>query len=155
MNIKVNNVEITLTEEQCKQIAEKYNKPKPEYEYPLFKIDEDGLIIKYARLNEGTVVWKGEGIHPIGFTSSVLVPHTHKSWEDVAYDQEKDLWDRQPITYWDNGEYRKFIGFYDAVSKGAFNWEGRRNCATWDNHKAIPTAQYDEWTTEAYNKLEK
>ena len=132
---------------------------KQEVEYPLFmRNKENGKIVKFTSLSEGTVVWKGSVPYSeIEYYSESWFNHTDTDvWEEVAYDEDRDLWDGQPIWCWDDEcTHSRDLSFYDAVNKCVYAYDGRRVGFVHDNYKAINSDHYESWMVEAYKTLEK
>ena len=147
MNLKdkIAKIEIELAE-----IKAEFS--KQEVEYPLFRRSKhDEKIVKFTSLNEGTVVWKGD----IGCTSDNWMSHTDTdTWEEVAYDKDRDLWDGQPILCWNNDDtHLRETRFYDAIHKKAYSYTGRRKSVGYKNYKAVNPDHYEDWIIEAYKTL--
>ena len=146
---------VELTEEQLKQLGIEV---EPEFKYPLFKRWRTAnLILKFTDLNAGEVVWKGESTYDvIKLISDAFVPHTDYNWEDVAYDEERDLWDGQPVECWDDDStHTRHIKFYDAVNNCCYFFNGKRYGRSHDNYKALSPDRYDEWIIEAHKTMVK
>ena len=129
---------------------------RQEVEYPLFRRSrEAGIIVKFTSLSEGTVVWKGDSGDYIGHTTGRWIKHTN-TWEEVAYDKDRDLWDGQPVWSWnDVHTHLRDFRFYDAVNRGVYNYDGTRGGIAHDNIKAVNPDHYESWMIEAYVTLER
>jgi len=151
MQITVEGVEITLTEEQKQKICEGTTK------YPIFKRNvNSGLIVKFTGLGTGKVVWKGDQSMFIGFKSNGFFPHTNKTWEDVAYDEERDLFDGQPVYCWNNEDtHSRNIRFYDVLYKTVYNYKGYRRGPVFGNYEAVRQEHYTPWMLEAFETLKR
>ena len=146
---------VELTKKQLQQLGIEV---ELKFIYPLFKRWKNtGEIVLFTSMKEGITVWKGNnGYKEAGHVSCTRVKHTSDEWEDIAYDPERDLWDKQPIECWDNMDtHRKEIKFYDAKNECSFSYAGERDGITYDNYKALSSNKYDEWIIEAYKTLEK
>ena len=141
--IEVIEAELTTLKQQVADEA---------YTYPLYKQDKlTGVIVKFTSLTKGITVW-GDA-NPYITTS--WVKHISLRWKDIAYDEDRDLWDTQPIYAWDNGyNHTRLIAFYDAVSNQAFTRKGNRGGFMYDHYEAIPLEEYTEWIMEAHKTLE-
>ena len=143
-----------------KELAElKAEFSKQEVEYPLFRRSkQNSSIVKFTSLSEGTVVWKGSVPYSaIGHYSENWFKHTDTdTWEEVAYDRDRDLWDGQPIWCWNNDDtHVRELRFYDAVHKKAYSYTGIRANVGYKNYKAINSDHYESWMIEAYVTLER
>lgn len=150
MTIKVEGVEITLTEDQKQEIC------KGQHKYPLFKRNiHTQNIVKFTSLNGGEVVWSGDlDGTKIGYSSQDFIPHTDSVWENVAYDEKRSLFDRQPVYCWDDDStHARDIKFYDAVNCYTFSYYGRRNGYKYNNFEAIKPEHYTPWMLEAFKTL--
>ena len=145
---------VELTKEQLEKLG---IEPEPEFTYPLFKRWKDsGEVVLFTDMTVGITVWKGSEIEKVGNASDFFTKHTSDEWEDVAYDSERDLWDKQPVECWDNCyTHQRLIKFYDVKNKCCYSFEGFRKGWFYDNYKPIPSDRYDEWIIEAYKTLEK
>jgi hypothetical protein len=153
--IKVNNVEIELTEEMIKEI--KALPDEPEFEYPLFmKSDVTGRIVRFDGLQERTTVWDWICSEGVGKQVHTSIPHTNTTtWEPVPYDKERGLWHGQPVMAWNYDDtHERRVRFYDAINKRTFRFDGNMKGYTYSNIEAIPSEEYKPWMFEAYKTLE-
>jgi len=133
---------------------------KQAVEYPLFmRSREAGIIVKFTGLKKGTVAWKGNNSdYNIGYTSNGWIEYTDTdTWEEVAYDKDRDLWDGQPVWCWYDVYYShtREARFYDVVNKGVYTRKGQRNGFHFDNIEAVNPDHYEDWMIEAHSSLEK
>ena len=137
---------------------------KPEIKYPVFKRD-DTMVVKF--INDHTMVpvfvfnvnalRKCFG-HNIDIKKDILNRErygdiNHTRWEDVLYDEERGLWDGQPILGWDKGcKTTRTLRFYDAKYKSSFDVDGSRCGNMYHYYEPYPHIT-DDWVINAYNKL--
>jgi len=132
---------------------------KQEFNYPIFKVCNKGtdkeLIVKFTDLNSNEVVFVMPELgFTIGATFDNCLAHTDNYWEDVLYNPERKLYDKQPVICWDdNMEAIKIIGFYDVKNDNVFDFEGCRDGVEYDNYTPYPHPD-DKFIIEMYKKLE-
>lgn len=130
---------------------------------PVFKKDKN-IVVKFTSDNKLTVVFvfNTTGVNVIGvdnlfdvigkeFNCSI----NDESWIDVAYDEEKDLWDGQPIWCFNDAKsVTRELKFYDAKFKCTFNDDGDRHGCMIMLDKYLPYEHLsDEWVINSYNRL--
>lgn len=145
-NIKA---ELARLEEELKQ---------EEFEYPIYKQGPDiisDVIVKFTSLQEGEVVYVGSSHFRLHRVSDRWTPHTNaKVWKDVAFDEERGLYDKQLVWCWDNSyTHARTLRFYDAKNKCAFSGYGKSNWYDYDNCEPYE-GTWPEWAIEAYKTLE-
>ena len=129
---------------------------EPQYKYPLyFESAHDGTIVKFTGFITGVTVKLGtDSLVDIGISTNSWVPHTNEIWTPVAYNKEKDLFDKQLVWAWDDDDtHRRTVRFYDAINDGVFSYCGKRRHFMFSNYEAYE-GEYPEWATEAYKTLE-
>jgi len=153
--ITINQIELELPEKEALALIEKYQ--KPEFEYPVFKRGKlSGVIVKFTELTKGTAVWSGTSKDVIGQEDNDWISHTEKdTWQDIAYDAERDLFDGQPVYCWDKVTHYKAIRFYDAISNKVFSMHGKRRDVVYQNYEAIKPEHYTPWMLQAFETLER
>jgi len=115
-----------------KQIDELTN-PKPTFEYPLyFKHTYSGIIVKFTALQcREAIANPLRSLIPlreIGFFSDSSIPHTNdQAWEEIPYNREHKLYDKQPVLVQDSPKHLPQIRFYDALNNNVFDFDGSRN----------------------------
>ena len=126
-----------------------------EYEYPLyFESTYDGTIVKFTDINTGVTVKLGtHSLVDIGISTDSWTPHTDAVWKPVAYNEERDLFDKQLVWCWDNETNCRIARFFDAKNDEAFYADGSRHGVEFNNYEAY-RGEYPEWAKEAYKTLE-
>jgi hypothetical protein len=156
ININGNDVEIELTSEQLAQA----NKPK--FNYPIYKKNTIAKsIVKFTGLNTGIHILSPNGLPSTGEEENDWVKHTDYIWEDIAYDEDRELYDKQPVWVWDDWDNRDTSGgvirFYDAINKCTF-WMhgGQRKGNRYDTYEPVSnkTILTTPWIMKAQAKLE-
>jgi len=136
-----------------------YELLKDEFEYPIFKATSKGTdkeyIVKFTDLTTGEVVFAmPDAPYLVGVKANDWTAHTNNDkWQDVLYDKEKDLYDKQPILCWNNNyKTTKHIKFYDALNKCIFDYNGKGNGCRYDNYIPYPHPE-DNFIIEMYKNL--
>lgn len=127
----INNVTVRLTKEQLEQMQAEFN--KPEYDYPLaFKSKTAGnLIVVFTALTTGIEVSSENSKVQDDWT-----PHTEYVWEPIPYNEERGLYDKQPVACWDDRhKYSRTVRFYDALNDSTFAHNGERSGYVYHNYK--------------------
>jgi hypothetical protein len=125
-------------------------------EYPIYKKKKDiGYIVKFAGLQDGEIAYPAYSSYKTGQKSSDWIPHTNTDvWEDVYYDRELDLWDKQLVWCWNNyDKCAREVRFFYAKNKGTYWTTGEKNCIQFDNYEAYE-GEWPKWAKEAYRALE-
>jgi hypothetical protein len=153
-----------ILEENKMTVEEKIKKLKKELaelevecntKYPIYKRSKEyGHIVKFFGLQKGEVVYSGGSYQRLGCKLDSWKPHTDTYyWEDVAYDKERDLFDKQLVWCWDDtGFYQRILRFYDAKNECSYDSSGYRDGAEWDNYESYK-GEYPKWALEAYKTL--
>ena len=128
---------------------------KKDFDYPIVKRTKgSGLVIKFTGLEEGVVLFGGTSKHKLGMEHKDWMPHTYTDyWDDVAYDKDRGLYDKQFVECWNN-KYTtsRDLCFYDAINKCAFSCYGTRMSSAYDNYEA--TDYNPKWAEKAYGNLD-
>ena len=135
----------------------------PKLKSPVIKKDKN-MIVKFTSEHTFTIVFVFNtiGFNFMGITdfSDVIGKEfdyniNDERWEDVLYDEEKDLWDGQPIWCFNDAKsVTRELKFYDAKFKCTFNDDGdRHGCMIMlDNYLPYEHLS-DEWVINSYNRL--
>jgi hypothetical protein len=125
--------------------------------YPVYKrVIDNSTTVEFTGLTEGRLLEAGEDCDiDVGESLTTWVPHTNKKvWEDVIYDKERGLFDKQLVWCWGNETiFARAVRFYDAINKCVFGYDGERNGNVYDNYEPY-AEKCPEWVKEAYDKLE-
>ena len=100
--------------------------------------------IKNTNIKAHTTYWT---IHPWMVQAIVECPKE----EDVIFDEEKGLYDKQPVWAWDNDDTcMRELKFYDAINKCCFTFKGTRGGISVDNYEAVTqeTLDANPWIRE-------
>jgi len=142
---------------------------KKEVKFPIYK-KNDFMVVKFYDKSVFKIMfifdksklkkWWDTNFISIGVNSAIysdnckFIRFDSREWEDVLYDEEKGLWDGQPVFGWDNNDLARCVGFYDAKNKSLFLLDGTRSeeQSNFDNYEPYPHLD-DEWIIKAYNKL--
>jgi len=132
---------------------------KIKYKYPIFKVGNKGTdgeyIVKFTSITNGEIVFAmPNNYYTVGEKLTNWVKHTDESWQDVLYDEEKGLYDKQPVLCYDNLDLTtRVLNFYDTKNKTTFSSDGTRNGCGYDNY--IPYSHPDDdFIIEMYKNLE-
>ena len=134
-------------------------KKEEEFTYPIYKRyianhPAKGMIVKFTSIEENGEVVLSTGIYKLGEINNWTPPTDTNVWEDVTYDEERGLFDKQLVWVWDNGEtHVRTLKFYNAKNRCTFSWRGKRNGIYWDNYEPYE-GEYPKWAKEAYRTLE-
>ena len=127
--------------------------------YPIYKQHKSSKqIVKFTRLQTGTVVVKGREKHhdDVGFSSNEYIPHTHTgTWVDILFDEKAGIVDKQLCECWNDCSFTRSLCFYDAANKCTFTETGSRNGCRYDNYQPIAYVDYPRWAIEAKSTLDK
>ena len=135
----------------------------PKLKSPVIKKDKN-MIVKFTSEHTFTIVFVFNtiGFNFMGITdfSDVIGKEfdyniNDERWEDVLYDEEKDLWDGQPIWcfYFDKSLGRD-LRFYNVKDSTVFNFRGERVKINEYNYFELYPHLSDEWVIDSYNRLE-
>jgi hypothetical protein len=125
-------------------------------EYPMYKRSTvSKCIVKFTGRTEGEVMVVGNGVHTKGEFSTGWIPHGVKTiWEDVIYDEEKGMFDKQLVWCWNIiSTHSRVARFYDAINKCSYTCMGERHGLEFDSYEPYK-GEYPEWARRVYDKLE-
>ena len=113
---------------------------EPKYEYPLYVRDTTtGEIRKYLSKKECIIIWS-EVEEYIGNNIDGAFPHTHPKFEQIAFDDKRQIWDKAIVRCWDDEDDDlafEIINVYDAINKCSFFINGTRNGCKFDNYEIV------------------
>jgi len=131
---------------------------KQKVEYPIFKVGNKGtdreFIVEFSSLTIGKVVFAmTNSCYSIGHIFAGELNHTDDCWEDVIYNSERGLFDKQPVLCWEGDNiFEKCIRFYDAKNDKTFSIKGNRDGFKPDNIIPYPHPN-DDFIIEMYKNL--
>ena len=129
--------------------------------YPIFKVcnkdTNKAVVVKFTGLNSGEVVFAmPKSDYKVGFTFKCGLKHTDECWEDVEYNLERGLFDKQPVLCWNvvKGKVKsaKTINLYDAKNDCVFTLNGKRNGRKYTKYMKYPHPN-DEFIVEMFRTL--
>jgi len=116
---------------------------KPIIEYPKYWITPKGTIIKQTSTYDGVVIYSSNG------SSGNVSSSNFEMYKEIPFDKERNLWHGQPVIVWNNSwSHIRNIGFYNAVNKRVFNYDGGIFVPSYDNIKPLNTSNYEDWMLE-------
>lgn len=150
-------MELKELQKKYEELGAEIEKLKKEEEstYPIYKKHTtSNLVVKFIGLEDG-IVKNGNSTWRIADTSNVWTRHTDKdTWEDIAFDEERGLFDKQLVWCWEDDEtYGRTLRFYNAKDKRSFTPDGKRSGFCFDNYEPYE-GEYPKWAKEAYRTLE-
>ena len=148
--IENNEVEIELNSKDdiwlVTDFINKYNEDfdyrlKPKQEFPIFKENEDGEILKFTSENFYEIVLSYAYTY-IGKKYRNVNKELLELLKDVPYNKKRNLYHKQPIWCWDNHcKCSRQLRLYDAINNSTFDTFGNENGASYNNYEPLTTDQ--------------
>ena len=114
---------------------------KPKQEFPIFKENEDGEILKFTSENFYEIVLSYAYTY-IGKKYRNENKELLELLKDVPYDKKRNLYHKQPIWCWDNHcKCSRQLRLYDAINNSTFDTFGNENGASYNNYEPLTTDQ--------------